>query len=525
MGDEFTKALENSVDDDVILQRDLKALQAELMELQGKVIKTPEDKKRMDEIAKKIATIIKEQEEKKKAKTDTKKEVTPAEHKESRIATDEVIQQEEQQEAIKDEKDLNKKIQVQEAAEDLKTTYYNAMVALHEKRLATIQKQKSSNKLVSSDSDYEQELALEAELYRARDAYLQTGKQDPYTELRTQQIRQEKIAREQIELELRNKAKRYREIENEIREIDRREQEINEELLRENIDEMQIESLQKELQELGAKRKTLELELAEVKDSLDNAIEVRRARTIKRAGLERQYVETLSTEDKKNYDYQQSKIAVMNNNFDKATTEHYRNIKKRIEEREQKIKDINKELREVPNTDFERRLVLLNELDKETNMLEADRQAKRDLDRGIVPDSIDMARDAEEKAQLEEERQEDFDEATRDVRNIVEAQSEEIGQAVVANPELVDTKERDRENTLAAAAVAVTVDSPKPGPDTALDDAKQFVVAKCVIEGLDEKVRDPNNPEDAQAMVDVDDRIRSADHELDRMQDRIQDSI
>lgn len=520
---EFIETLQKSVQSDVKTKSELEqkreALQRAITEMEANVIKDP---KALGNLKKELASIEKEINQKEAERAvETGEIVGKSAAEKDKDKTP--VEDDEKKEGIKDEEALSE--EEKEKKEAAKQAYHTAMIALHEKRMQTIREQVQNGNLISSQGDYEAELQLEAELYTARDAYLEFGSEDPYTQKRTELIKIEKEAREPIERELRNRAKRFKEIENRIRQIDKREQEINDELLSDNINETQITALQSELKELGAERQKLEVELADIKDNLDKAINIRRERLIARAGLEQKHVETLSYEDKRNYDYQQSKVATMNRDFDQATKMHYQNIKRRIEEREQKIKDINKELKEVPDTDFERKLVLLNELDKETNMLEADRLAKSDLDRGIIPTSQETKKDAKDKAEAEEYRQEEFDKATDEVRTVVKEQKEEIGKEVVENPAVANVEEKEREDTLKAATVAVVVDGPAPGPDTPLEDATQFAVAKCVISGLEDQVRDPNNLEDAQAIVEQDKQIKEAQQELEQVQENIEQKV
>lgn len=520
---EFIETLQKGVIGDTpekgSLEEKRQELQEAIAEIEGNVIKDP---KALEKLKKELASVEKEIKQQEAEKAVEHGEIVgkgAAEKDTDKQASED----DEKKEGIKDEEALSE--DEKEKKEAAKQAYHTAMIALHERRMQTIRKQIQNGDLVSSQGDYEAELQLETELYVARDAYMELASEDPYTEKRTELIKIEKEAREAIEQELRNRAKRFREIENRIRQIDKREQEINDELLKDNLTDTQIATLQTELKELGAERTKLEVELADIKDNLDKAIGIRRERLIARAGLEQKHVETLSYEDKRNYDYQQTKVATMNRDFDQATKMHYQNIKRRIEEREQKIKDINKELKEVPDTDFERKLVLLNELDKETNMLEADRMAKSDLDRGIIPTSQEMKKDAKDKAEQEEYRQEEFDKATDEARAVVKEQKEEIGTAVVENPTVANIGEQEREATIKAATVAAVVDGPEPGPDTPLEDATQFAVAKCVISGLEDQVRDPNNLEDAQAIVEQDEQITQAQQELEQVQENIEQKV
>lgn len=499
------------------------ALKAAIEELESNVIKDP---KQLEKLKKELVSL-----EKEIKKEDAEKAVESGEVVGEGAAEkdkDEGVKEEEEKtaEAASEEPLIETEVD-KEKEEKLRQAYYDAMIALHKKKMQTLEKQKTAYpfELVSSDSDYEQELELEAKLYEARDAYMKLGKEDTYTEKRTELIRLEKDAKEPIEMELRNRAKRFREIEVKLKELDEREQEINKELLSDDITEGQIKALQKELGEIGEQRKKLELERADIKDKLDSAIEIRRQRTAVRADLDKKHVATLTAEDKKNYDYQQSKIATMNHNFDAATKQHYENIKIRIEEREQKIKDINRELKEVPDTDFERRLVLLNELDKETSMLEADKEAKSDLDRSVVMGASKIKQEVYEKTDDEEYRQKQFDKATEEVREVIEEQDKKLGEAVVANPTVANVEERDRGTAAIAATYAVVHDSPAPGKDTIVQNVVQYEVAKCVIPGLEGQVKTIDDTEEgrknAEEYLEQDEQIREADKALDRIEDSL----
>ena len=490
-------------------------LERNIAELEANVIKDP---KAIENLKKELAAVNKQIKKEEAEKAVESGEVTgKAAEEKTVLDSEEVEQEQEQTERLQGDEEDKVDISSEEAA---KQAYYDAMVALHQKRIQTINRQKSKvpMELVSSDEEYKQELKLEAELYRARDQYMKFGKEDPYAEKRTELIKLEKVSREPMEMQLRNDAKKFSDIETQLRDLDKREEEINKELLSDDITEGQIKKLNDELAEMGETRKKLELSRAGIKERLDAAMDTRRTRAVQRAGLERQFVDSLSKEDMKNYRYQQSKISTMNRNFDDATKQHYENIKLRIEEREQKIKDITRELSRVSDTDFERRLLLLNELDKENSMLEADREAKSDLDRGITLDEQAMKHEVYEKSDTENYRQEEFDRATQDVRVAIEQQKHQMGEAVVADPTIANAEERDRENTLKAATFAAVYDSPEPGPDTLSQDIEQTFVAKCVIDGLEDKVRDPNNPEDAQAIVAHDEQLREADNALDNIE-------
>ena len=498
--------------------------------LESNVIRDP---RTIESLKKELASVEKqlmkqEQKEEIMEKAVETGEVTVAEEAEDQLEQEEKEQEEEEKEEKEEQLEEQKTEQeIPLNEEELKQQYYDAMVALHEKRVQTIRKQLMTQPttLVSEEADYKLELELEAKMYEARDAYMKLGKGDPFSETRTDMIRIEKEEREPIERELRNAAKRFKENEKKLKELDEEEQEINKMIEKENASDSTKKSGSKRLEEIAEERAKIEKDNAYLKSRLDGTMKMRHERAIERAGLEYKHVQTLTEEDRRNYAYQKSKVDTMNRNFDAATKQHYDNINDRIEQREQRIKDINKELESIPNTDFERRLVLLNALDKETHMLDADQEAKKDLDQGIVQDQVEMERAAQDKTEIEKQRKKEFKQSTEKVREVVEAQKQQIGEAVVEQPNLIDEQEQDRDTTMKAAAVAVAYDNPKPGPDTLLEDAGQFAVAKCVIEGLEEQVRDPNKLEDAKAIVAHDEQLRQANAELERVQKDIEKNI
>ncbi len=506
------------------LEKKKETLIRSIEELESNVVKDPMT---LEKLKKELAAVEKQIKQQESEKAVQSGDVIGAKATEKDV--DEEVKKEEEkeekEEEIKDEKDINESEKDKQQIEEAKQRYHDSIIALHQKRMESISKQKAINSLVITEEDFETEMRLEASMYECRETYLQYGKEDPYREKRTEFIKLEKEAREPMEMQLRNMAKRFNEIEQEIKKMDQREQEISKELLSEDINETQKEALTKELAELGEKRKELEVERGDIIYKLNSAIDVKRTRSLKRAGLEEKHVGTLTYEDKKNYDYQKEKVTAMYNNFDEATKQHYQNIKTRIEQREQRIKDINKELKNVPETDFERRLILLNELDKETNMLEADREAKKDLDRGIIPTEEIAAKEAKDKEEKEEDRQEEFDKATDDARAVVKEQKQQIGEAVVENPEITNIEEKDRDATLMAATVAIVHDSPAPGEDTPLQNVAQYAVTKCVISGLEDKVRNPENVEDAKAMVEHDEKLKEAQKEMERVQENVEQKV
>ena len=541
---DFNEVLKNGVvgysEEDKLAEERAKLVNL-LEEEKSNVIKDPSKIKRLEkqieEIDKKINKLSKSQtevehEQDENMLDDEDKAVNEKEQKEEEEkkvdAGDESIVPPSDEEKLPDEEDKEKGLEDLQA---LKEAYYNALIAFYDKKKEVVRKQIEKGELVSSDADFAEELRLETELYSARDKYLELGKEDPYTQKRTELIEQDKESREPIEMELRNKAKKFRELEEEIRKIDKEERELNEKLLNPDLTEQEAEAIRKRQEELGSIRKRTETELAEIKEGLNNAIDIRTKRIGVRSGLNTEYLNTLTTEDVRNYNYQQSKIALMNNNVKQANKQEYENIRNRINEREYKIKQINRELNELTDsTDFERRLDLLEQLDRETNMLEADRQSELDLDRGIELGEDKAKREAYNKEKVEEERHEDFIIVTQDARDAVEqAKKHEESERNETTNILADEEEIQRENRAdrlqAVAVSAIVSDSP-------IEMAGSYVATRAIQQvarssdpfraGLQDRVTNIEDPEDAKRYLEV---AEKADKELDRVTEKVQQQI
>ncbi len=451
---------------------------------------------------------------------------------------DEEVKEAEKKEEAKTEvdeqnKDLTKtaeeeKAQIQAKSAALREQYYASMLNLYNYRLANIETAKLDKQLVTTRESFEKEMVMEAEMYRLRDEYMALGNEDPFKEKRTELIEQERAAKEPIERELRERARKFKETEQEIAKLDKREKEINERLMNPEVSSVEMERLNKELEEIGNKRTQLERVAVELRKDLEPAINERTSRTLMRAGLEEKHLETLSEEDRKNYDYQQAKVNTMNENTLQGVNQDYRNIKTRIDEREQHIKDLKKELDRTPADDFERRLELLGKLDKETSMLEADRMSKSDIDRGVKLTAEEKQQKITQNAEREERREEDFLKATQHTREVIETQNKIIGESVVAAPvqtTIIDNQPRTVEAR--AATYAMVKDNPyKAGPDTPIDDYMQYrkaEIAASVIPGLENSVKDIEDPKEAEAYLKQDRELSKAHKELERQAEELTD--
>lgn len=405
----------------------------------------------------------------------------------------------------------------------VKEQYHEALIALYEHRINSIETAKKQGGLLVSDEAFKKELILEKEMYRLRNNYMNLGYEDPFKEERTKLIEKEKKAKEHIELEFRENARKFREYEIELARINKAEQEIQEELLDRNISSEKISELNARLDELGAKRRDVELEITKVRSDLEPAVEKRIERTKKRHDLENNYYATLTNEEKASYRYQNARVEKMHNNIEMAQKQEYRNVKLRIEEREHNIKMIKYELEKTSKVDFERRIELLDNLDKEAAMLAADRESKDEIDMGVRLTETERKQDIIADYEIEQERKEYFAKETEEAQIVVEKQDEKKGEQVVKAPIQVQLEDKTRESNAKAVTFAVLADNPnKEEPDTIVDDAKQFVGAKLFIEALQEEVRDPNNIEDAKAMLENEEKILEANNELEKKEEELE---
>lgn len=508
----------------------------EIKEKEANVVVDPKDVKKLKKELRAVEKAIEEgnlevteeieQEVENEEKTkESEEQEVEEKNKEQEENTEENTKKQDEENVVKEE--LNEK--EEENRDDIvKEQYHEALIALYEHRINSVEIAKKQGSLLVSDEAFKRELILEKEMYRLRNNYMNLGYEDPFKEERTKLIEKEKKAKEPIELEFREKARKFREYEIELARINKSEQEIQEELLDRNISSEKISELNARLDELGAKRRDLELEITKVRSDLEPAVEKRIERTIKRHDLENNYYATLTNEEKASYRYQNARVEKMHNNIEMAQKQEYRNIKLRIEEREHNIKMIKYELEKTSKVDFERRIELLDNLDKEAAMLAADRESKYEIDTGVRLTETERKQDIIADYEIEQERKEDFAKETEEAQIIVEKQEEKKGEQVVKEPIQVQLEDKTRESNVEAVTFAVLADNPnKEEPDTIVDDTKQFVGAKLFIEALQDEVRDPDNLEDAKAILESEEKIEKekiekANQELERKEEELE---
>ena len=361
-------------------------------------------------------------------------------------------------------------------------------------------------------------------MYKARKAYMATGNEDPYEKFRENHDYIDRKAHEPFEREVRQQATRYREIETKIEEIDKGISEINEELDTKDLSESDRAERKSRIQELEAKKVKLDLEKAEYKD-IEGITETERVRAGKNRQLQALRREAASKGQLKGYDYRRAQRQTAQYNVGLAQKTQEDNIKKRIEEREERIKSLEKQLNEAPDSDLETRLNVLEELNKETNMLQADEDQQHNLDKGYKMTEVEMQKETIRAAKTAEEAQKEFEEDTREVRESLEQRAKVEGELAVAAPSVIGEQDKEREIKMKAAVAAAVIDKPGPEKDNMVDDYFQYKTAECVIKGIENDVRDPNNPEDAKAMLEHEEQLQKADKELDAVQKGIEQQI
>lgn len=494
-------------------------LERNIAELEANVIKDP---KAIENLKKELASVNKQIK-----KEEAEKAVESGTIIAGADIVDEVEEQStlEEKEKIKDNQQVGTDEKNIENEERLKQLYYNSIVAYYDARLKTVRRQLSSNELISRDDEYKFEIKLENEMYKAREVYMATGNEDPYEEFRSKHAYIDRQAHEPLDRVLREKARKYREIENEIAELDKETRELNEKLQNTELTDMQRNEYESRNTEIDEKRKKLELKKAEYKDGC-NCLEQQKDRENSNRALQKKRREAASKEEIKGYDYQRSKHIKAQHNASVAEKTERNNIETRIAESEAEIEKLQKQLNKVPDTDFKLRLDILEKLNKETNKLQANKDQKILMDRGYELSEAEMKAETKKSYEILEEEQEKLEKATEVTREVIEEQEEKIGEAVVTNPEVANVEERDRQASAMAATYAIVHDGPAPEKDTAIQNQMQYMaakeVAKCVIPGLERHVKTIDDTEEgrrnAEEYLEQDAQIREADRELDRIE-------
>lgn len=440
----------------------------------------------------------------------------------------------EEQEQIVEEKIETNNSEIEEENRDdkLKEQYHEALVALHSHRIDSIERAKELGSLLVSDEAFKEEVELEEKMYRLRDEYMSLGHEDLYKEERDKFRAEEQKAKEDIEIELREMARKFKEYEIELARINKAIQEITEEL--NNNSELTVEEIENKKADLAkyeTKRKEIEDKISEVRAKLEPAVETRINRELERYDLINKEYESLSYEDKANFRYQNSRNEKMQYNTETAQKQELENIKIRIERCKENKKKLLKELGETPKTDFERRIELLDMLEKNNLELEQAIDDERDIKNGVQLTETERKQEIANEYKLEEERKEQFDKDLATAQDVVEEKEKVLAEKAVEEPSQSKAEEKERETNEQATLFAVVADNPhKDGPDTITDDVVQFAGAKCVIEGLEEEVRDPNNLEDAEAMIESEkkiekEKIEKANKELEEKEEKLTKNI
>lgn len=529
---DFSKVLQNSVNEDVLAQTKLKELERELMELQSQVIKTPDQEKRMNEIAKEMATIIKEAEQSKKK--EAKKDEIKKEEKSVEGKSVEEIKQEGEEKAKKKQDGIEPNIEDDASTEK---AYEDAMQQLHDFRIKMYNNQmkdKNNIKLNSSREEFKQELELEKKKVALKAKYeAELGdKENALKEKEERLAREERQAREPIQREIRERSRKYAEAMVALHKVNLELAYIHELKQKDKISEVDYETRR----DIALnKQKELKDEIAKLKpDELMKAMEEEKLRKGERAKVlgkdfEAEAYKNASFEEKKNLDYEKSKKITQQRNLEFAEREKVLNTKARVEERENHIKQLKKELDDLPEDDIERRLEILKELEVENLQLEHDNEQMDRIERGEVLDTNDEIKEnakiKEEIEYVEEENKKDYAKTQAAIDAIEKAE----GEVAVKKPETDFEKEEKRKAVIVTGAVvgaAVLGDEhDTPAEDLGQAAVGAFVAKNCVIPGLEEKVNDPNTVEGANAILEEDAKIKAAKEELAKNQRAVEKEV
>ena len=539
MENDFTKVLQNSVEQDVLVQNKLKALESELMELQSQVIKKPEHEKRMNEIAKEISTIIKDSEE--ANKKETKREQVKKEEKSVEGKSVEQIKQEGEEKAKKKEDEVEPNIEEDASTE---RAYENAMQQLHDFRIKMYNRQtadKNNIKLVSTREEFKQELELEKKKVALKTKYeAELGDEENGLKAKEEKLnQQERQAQKEIQREISERSRKYAEAMIELHKVNLEIAYIHQ-LKRENKISDEDYNLRRDI--ALEKQKNLKDEIAKLKpDELMQAMEEQNIRKGERAKVlgrdfEYQAYKNASLEEKMNLDYAKSQQLTQQRNLEFAEKEKVLNPQQKIEERENHIKLLKKELDELPEDDIERRLEILKEIEVENVQLEHDNEQMDRIDRGEVLDPKEEmnenAKVQEEIEYIEEENKKDYAKTQEAIEAIEKAE----GEVALENPEAELEKEEKRKETIVTGAIigAAMLGDEK---DTLKEELSQAAMGALVAEGLTKDdplaknmpgllaVNDPNTKEGAEAILAEDAKIKAAKEELAKNQRAVEKEV
>lgn len=522
---EFVEELQNRVEPEALNKSKVMELQKEYMELEGKAIKSPEENKRMNDITKEIAKLIKEdiKSEKKAPEVETDFNILAANYdsliarreeikraleelnssvikdiqmikdledelievekaiKEKENLKDNVEQNKEEEkeqeeseikEEIKDEENLNEQEKAEKEAKEaaLKEAYYNAMVKLHAIKEENALRIQGSDNLVNTDEEYLQEIRAEDEMYKARDAYMALGKSDPYTAERQSLREQEKrLQKENLDL-LNKKTKEYRELEIELSRLEKARHEKEEEIAnatRDGATRDALDDLNRDLREIDHKIKDTKTRILDLKDNLSKAMETleNRKRRRRELNLETREYEAQSREEKENIKAEQDRADKRTNDYKQANKLQDKSINKEVYENEKRVEELEKELKEVTQKEpenFEKRLSLLEQLDDANQKLKASREIKDDIDKGREPDTDEAIKKNEENYKKSDERKEEFEKKSKELRKAAIEQEQQQGEKAVEDPTMSEKeKKEDVETDTIAYMVGATAMTPE----------------------------------------------------------------
>lgn len=411
-------------------------------------------------------------------------------------------EKDQQDEQEKDEKDLNETKTKEEIAKEaaLKQAYYDAMIAYYALRERNhIKTKNSGDRLVSSSDDYLAEIKAEDNMYKARDAYLKLGKNDPFEAARQELREQERRMQQEMMANLNKKVAEYRKLEIELAKLDKMREEKEEEIekaISGGATQNKLQELNEELKEIDIKRKKTKEEIVIRKDKLKDAMDTLMLRKGRRRELDlesREYA-AQSIEEKNNIRYLETIEEKRTNDYTQASKLENQNIRAEVERNEDRYEKLKKELKEVNKKEpynFEKKLAILEQMDDASQQLKASREVQKDVERGIEPDTDKAIKESEKIYKSQEEGKTEFRKEAEELIAAAKEQEAREGKDTVEDPTNDSAKVREQKGQAVVMATMGAMAIESPGGD---GPARDLMQAGVLYEAVKPEENIPPSP-------------------------------
>ncbi len=535
---EFVEGLQEQVADGVLDKRtDLKkqrdALLAAIAELESNAIKDPTAiknlRKQLEEVEKKISQ--------------EKSQKNVIANEEKSVEGKSVKEIEEEGKAKQNEEKTGDEPDREDSSTE--KAYEDAMQQLHDFRIRMYNNQMKDGqniKLVSTREEFRQELELEKKKIALKTKYeAEIG--DKNNELKAKEEKlsqQERQARKPIQRETRERSRKYAEAMIALHKVNLEIAYIHE-LMQKNKISPEDYAARKE-KALNEQTKIKD-EIAKLKpDELMQAMEEEGLRRGERArvlgeGFEAQAKKSASFEEKRNLAYAEAQQLSQQRNLEFAEKEKVLNPQQKIEERENHIKLLKKELDELPEDDIKRRLAILKEIEVENAQLEHDNEQMDRIERGEVLDPKEEIKEnakiQEEIEYIEEENKKDYAKTQEAIKTIENNEGKEAvekpDRANQAECEIEEARREAREKGTVAGYIGSQLIGDEH--DTPVENLAQgvmvggFVARNEFEKQLNEKTVNIEDPEEAQEYVKKQEAIDELNKNQRAVERQIQGNI